>query len=179
MLVLEGGEVAPGDCCAVQYSGAGGRDPLFMAEQYIPLMDKHLKKELIGRDSTHFKQNAEFFDKLKSWQVSTAAYRYKNVDKMILKNVDYLAKLEKEVAPFQLRIEAPVDAGSRQGQVEALKKICELITEKGLSVEAVLLCKEKGTRAFWGGSCAETDISSRAWAWMKALWSLKTRWSAL
>ena len=31
MLVLEDGQVAYGDCAAVQYSGAGGRDPLFLA----------------------------------------------------------------------------------------------------------------------------------------------------
>lgn len=29
MLILEDGQVAYGDCAAVQYSGAGGRDPLF------------------------------------------------------------------------------------------------------------------------------------------------------
>lgn len=28
-LILENGAVAVGDCAAVQYSGAGGRDPLF------------------------------------------------------------------------------------------------------------------------------------------------------
>ena len=31
-LVLEDGSVAVGDCAAVQYSGAGGRDPLFLAD---------------------------------------------------------------------------------------------------------------------------------------------------
>lgn len=29
LLLLENGEIAHGDCAAVQYSGAGGRDPLF------------------------------------------------------------------------------------------------------------------------------------------------------
>lgn len=29
MIVLDDGQVAFGDCAAVQYSGAGGRDPLF------------------------------------------------------------------------------------------------------------------------------------------------------
>ena len=29
MLVLEDGQIAYGDCAAVQYSGCGGRDPLF------------------------------------------------------------------------------------------------------------------------------------------------------
>ena len=32
MFVLENGAIAYGDCAAVQYSGAGGRDPLFLAK---------------------------------------------------------------------------------------------------------------------------------------------------
>ena len=35
MLILEDGQVAYGDCAAVQYSGAGGRDPLFLAKDFI------------------------------------------------------------------------------------------------------------------------------------------------
>ena len=37
MLVLEDGQIAYGDCAAVQYSGCGGRDPLFLAKDFIPL----------------------------------------------------------------------------------------------------------------------------------------------
>ena len=39
MIILEDGQVAYGDCAAVQYSGAGGRDPLFLAEDFIPMID--------------------------------------------------------------------------------------------------------------------------------------------
>ena len=35
-LVLEDGTVGYGDCAAVQYCGAGGRDPLFLASDFIP-----------------------------------------------------------------------------------------------------------------------------------------------
>ena len=35
-LILEDGTVAYGDCAAIQYSGAGGRDPVFLARKYIP-----------------------------------------------------------------------------------------------------------------------------------------------
>ncbi len=38
MLVLEDGQIAYGDCAAVQYSGAGGRDPLFLAQDFIPII---------------------------------------------------------------------------------------------------------------------------------------------
>ncbi len=43
MLVLEDGQVAYGDCAAVQYSGAGGRDPLFLAEDFIPVIEREIK----------------------------------------------------------------------------------------------------------------------------------------
>lgn len=56
MIVLEDGQVAYGDCAAVQYSGAGGRDPLFLAEDFIPVIDKHIKPELIGKEADNFRQ---------------------------------------------------------------------------------------------------------------------------
>lgn len=62
MLVLEDGQVAAGDCAAVQYSGAGGRDPLFLAETYIPFMQKHIVPKLIGRELTSFRDMAAEFD---------------------------------------------------------------------------------------------------------------------
>lgn len=34
LFILEDGQIAHGDCAAVQYSGAGGRDPLFLAKLY-------------------------------------------------------------------------------------------------------------------------------------------------
>ena len=43
MLVLEDGQVAYGDCAAVQYSGAGGRDPLFLAKDFIPVIEQYIK----------------------------------------------------------------------------------------------------------------------------------------
>ena len=55
MLVLEDGQVAYGDCAAVQYSGAGGRDPLFLAEDFIPVIDKFIKPELIGKEADDFR----------------------------------------------------------------------------------------------------------------------------
>ena len=36
-IVLENGQIGWGDCAAVQYSGAGGRDPLFLADTFIQL----------------------------------------------------------------------------------------------------------------------------------------------
>lgn len=62
MFILEDGQVAYGDCAAVQYSGAGGRDPLFLAEDFIPIIEKHIAPKLIGRDVTNFKELAEEVD---------------------------------------------------------------------------------------------------------------------
>ena len=55
MIVLEDGQVAFGDCAAVQYSGAGGRDPLFLAEDFIPVIENYIKPELVGREADDFR----------------------------------------------------------------------------------------------------------------------------
>ena len=55
MLVLEDGQVAYGDCAAVQYSGAGGRDPLFLAKDFIPLIEEHIKPQLVGKEANDFR----------------------------------------------------------------------------------------------------------------------------
>lgn len=62
LLILEDGQVAHGDCAAVQYSGAGGRDPLFLAKDFIPVIEKEIAPKLIGRELESFKAMAEEFD---------------------------------------------------------------------------------------------------------------------
>ena len=64
MLVLENGQVAYGDCAAVQYSGAGGRDPLFLAEDFIPVIEKHIKPVLVGREADSFKGLSELVESI-------------------------------------------------------------------------------------------------------------------
>ena len=56
MLVLEDGQVAWGDCAAVQYSGAGGRDPLFLAKDFIPVIEQYIKPMLVGREADNFRE---------------------------------------------------------------------------------------------------------------------------
>jgi len=55
MLILEDGQMAYGDCAAVQYSGAGGRDPLFLAKDFIPVIEKYIKPELVGKEANDFR----------------------------------------------------------------------------------------------------------------------------
>ena len=64
MLILEDGQVAYGDCAAVQYSGAGGRDPLFLASNFIPVIEKHVAPVLEGREADNFKALAEEVEKV-------------------------------------------------------------------------------------------------------------------
>ena len=64
MIILEDGQIAYGDCAAVQYSGAGGRDPLFLAEEFIPVIKKCIAPLLIGEELNSFKNLAKKVDRL-------------------------------------------------------------------------------------------------------------------
>ncbi|HAK95883.1 MAG TPA: methylaspartate ammonia-lyase [Planctomycetes bacterium] len=54
VLVLDDGQTAVGDCAAVQYSGAGGRDPLFVPERYLPALEAHVRPLLEGAEIEPF-----------------------------------------------------------------------------------------------------------------------------
>ena len=58
MIILENGQIGWGDCAAVQYSGAGGRDPLFLADSFIPLIEKDVASHLIGKEADSFRKLA-------------------------------------------------------------------------------------------------------------------------
>ncbi len=62
MLVLEDGQIAYGDAAAVQYSGAGGRDDLFYADEAKAFFEAHLRPALMGLSVETFKENADYFD---------------------------------------------------------------------------------------------------------------------
>src|SRR5699024_1447371 len=250
MIVLDDGQVALGDCAAVQYSGAGGRDPLFLAEDFIPLIEGEIKEKLLGEETSNFKELAEKVDKLevdgkklhtairygltqalldasaKAKKVTMSEVikeeyktdidlkripiftqsgddRYTNADKMIIKEADvmphglfnnveeklglkgeklkeyvewlsnrvvefrtdegynpifhidvygtigewldndiekmteYLGELEELAKPFKLRIEGPMDVGSREGQMKAMRDLRTSLEEKDIGVELV------------------------------------------
>ncbi len=63
-LILENGMVGTGDCAAVQYSGTGGRDSLFLADEYIPFIEKNIKPKLIGESIDTFRVLAEKYDRM-------------------------------------------------------------------------------------------------------------------
>ena len=251
MLVLEDGQIAWGDCAAVQYSGAGGRDPLFLAENFIPLIEGEVARHLVGRELDSFRGLAEEIDhmeadgkrlhtairygvsqaildavakakKLNMCDVVAEEYgldvsleplkiftqsgddRYTNADKMIMKAADvlphglfnhveeklgqkgeklleyikwlrdrinakaphpgykpvlhidvygtigmvfgnssyramadYLKTLEEAARPYHLRIEGPMDSGSREAQMKDLAELTALLDQEGIDVELV------------------------------------------
>ena len=251
MLVLEDGQIAWGDCAAVQYSGAGGRDPLFLAENFIPLIEGEVAGHLVGRELDSFRGLAEEIDhmeadgkrlhtairygvsqaildavakakKLNMCDVVAVEYgldvsleplkiftqsgddRYTNADKMIMKAADvlphglfnhveeklgqkgeklleyikwlrdrisakvphpgykpvlhidvygtigmvfgnsnyramadYLKTLEEAARPYHLRIEGPMDSGSREAQMRDLAGLTALLDREGIDVELV------------------------------------------
>ncbi|KDE60257.1 methylaspartate ammonia-lyase [Halostagnicola sp. A56] len=61
---LADGTEIRGDCAAVQYSGAGGRDPLFRADAYADVIEGPVADILEGRDASRFLENAERLEEL-------------------------------------------------------------------------------------------------------------------
>ncbi|GAA4556856.1 methylaspartate ammonia-lyase [Planotetraspora kaengkrachanensis] len=66
LLLLEDGSVAHGDCAAVQYSGAGGRDPLFDAAAARRDVEEHLVPLLVGAELDSFRELAGRVDTLRT-----------------------------------------------------------------------------------------------------------------
>ena len=64
MLLLDDGQVAYGDCAAVQYSGVGGRDTVFDARAAVAVIIEHVAPHLVGRELTDFRSMATFIDGL-------------------------------------------------------------------------------------------------------------------
>ena len=36
--------------------GAGGRDPVFLAKDFIPVIEKEIEPKLVGREANNFKE---------------------------------------------------------------------------------------------------------------------------
>ena len=250
MIILEDGQIGWGDCAAVQYSGAGGRDPLFLSETFIPLIENQVAVQLVGRQADNFRQLAGEIDTMViegkrlhtairygisqaildavakaqglnmcdvvAREYSTSVQetplhiftqsgddRYNNSDKMIMKAADvlphglfnsvlksgkegeklleyvrwlrkrvmehsphegynpvfhidvygtigqifgddqyermavYLDTLVEAAKPYHLRIEGPMDSGSREKQMLDLKGLREVVDRLGIDVELV------------------------------------------
>ncbi|MGB9857218.1 MAG: methylaspartate ammonia-lyase [Dictyoglomaceae bacterium] len=65
IFILEDGDFAYGDCAAIQYSGAGGREPLFRARDFLEILDKKIFPFLLEKEWKSFKELAEIIE---NWQ---------------------------------------------------------------------------------------------------------------
>lgn len=65
MIILDDDQVAYGDCAAVQYSGAGGRDPLFLAKDFLPVIEEHIVPLLTGKKLNAFRPLADLVENYK------------------------------------------------------------------------------------------------------------------
>ena len=64
LLLLDDGQVAYGDCAAVQYSGVGGRDAVFNAFAAIESIEASVAPMLRGKEVVDFRTMAESVDSL-------------------------------------------------------------------------------------------------------------------
>jgi len=64
ILILDSGEVAHGDCAVVQYSGVGGRDPLFNSVESKTIIESLIAPILIGHEIKEFRSIAAEIDNL-------------------------------------------------------------------------------------------------------------------
>ena len=59
LLLLDDGSVAHGDCAASQYSGVGGRDPVFDAQTATADIDRYVAPLLVGAEISTFRELAQ------------------------------------------------------------------------------------------------------------------------
>jgi methylaspartate ammonia-lyase len=64
ILMLDNGEIAFGDGVSIQYSNVVGRDPVFLASKYIPIIEKKVIPVLKGKRVTTFREMAAEIDSL-------------------------------------------------------------------------------------------------------------------
>ncbi len=66
MLLLDDGTVVYGDCAAVQYSGAGGRDPVFSSASAARDIEEYVAPLLRGRELTSFRELTAAVDAIRT-----------------------------------------------------------------------------------------------------------------
>lgn len=66
LLLLDDGSVAHGDCAVSQYSGVGGRDPVFGAAAAARDIDDYLRPVLIDTELTSFRQLAQLVGEVRT-----------------------------------------------------------------------------------------------------------------
>ncbi|MFA6076151.1 MAG: methylaspartate ammonia-lyase [Negativicutes bacterium] len=68
MIILENGDMAYGDCSAVQYSGTFGRYPVFLADAFIPIINRDIRPALISEELDDFRRLAKKIEAIRDAQ---------------------------------------------------------------------------------------------------------------
>jgi methylaspartate ammonia-lyase len=66
MLRMDDGQIAYGDCAAIQYSGVSGRDGVFLAAQGIRVIEQHVAPMLRGWEPVEFRGMATRLDRVRA-----------------------------------------------------------------------------------------------------------------
>jgi methylaspartate ammonia-lyase len=64
IIILENGETAFGDCCAIQYSNVVGRDPVFVAANYVNVIEEAVVPHLRDSQIKSFKDMSKTLESL-------------------------------------------------------------------------------------------------------------------
>lgn len=65
IFILEDDQIAYGDCTAIQYSGAGGRDPLFKTKDWVKVLEQHVFPFLLKDEWKSFRDLCVKIDNFK------------------------------------------------------------------------------------------------------------------
>jgi methylaspartate ammonia-lyase len=65
MIVSDDGLISCGDCATGQYSGIGGRDKPFFADELIKFIEKNIKPELIGMEIKDFRSASKEIENMR------------------------------------------------------------------------------------------------------------------
>ena len=65
MMVLDDGQISCGDCATGQYSGIGGRDEPFFANELIKFIEKNIKSKLIGMKIDNFRSASKEIENMR------------------------------------------------------------------------------------------------------------------
>ncbi|THE63181.1 methylaspartate ammonia-lyase [Salinadaptatus halalkaliphilus] len=76
IIELEDGRTGLGDCTAVQYSGFGGRDTVFTAEDHLEQIETTVSEALAGQDAREFTTNVEILSDIAATEELHTAVRY-------------------------------------------------------------------------------------------------------
>lgn len=119
ILELDDGQIAIGDCVSVQYSGAGGRDPLFIADTYYNFINDEVLPKIIGRNFTSFREAAEECDNMNdkssgrrihaairyglTGALLDAFAKYKHITMAEVVAKEYGTKISKDIIPIYVQ----------------------------------------------------------------------------